>query len=216
MSRPPQRPPLVTMALLTFGALFVESVAASPPPTAGASKSSAAGPFSFDSCCAAWRRSEQSTKYLRFSWTQTETISKGMFPLPARLRLLANKKNAGAPMPRTDTTLAGTFGVLFSGGDIRYEESADVFSAERNEPYPAHDIRIFADNRYLARFDPQGDFHGIGEIQPPARNMAVVRERNIVPLALFFRILDPQYGQFAADKIEVDPNPVFIDGLACC
>ena len=119
-------------------------------------------------------------------------------------------------MPRTDTTLAGTFGVLFSGGDIRYEESADVFSAERNEPYPAHDIRIFADNRYLARFDPQGDFHGIGEIQPPARNMAVVRERNIVPLALFFRILDPQYGQFAADKIEVDPNPVFIDGLACC
>jgi hypothetical protein len=215
MFRPSRRPPLVTMALLTLGSLFVESVAAGQPATAAAPKSPASGSFSLDLCRAAWRRREQSTKYLRFSWTQSETISKGMFPLPARLRLEVNKKSAGSPMPRTDVTLAGAFVVLFSGGDIRYEETADVFSAERTETYRAHDIRIFANNRYLARFDPQGDFHGIGEIQPPARNIAVVRERNIVPLALFFRILDPQYGQFAADKIEVDPNLVVIDGHRC-
>ncbi|HET6323111.1 MAG TPA: hypothetical protein VFG04_00310 [Planctomycetaceae bacterium] len=214
MSLPRPRPLYVTMALVTIGALLVESAPARQPPNAGASRSAATEPFSLDLCCDAWRRREHSTKYLRFGWTQTETISKGMFPVPARLRL-EGKKNAGARMPRTDTTLAGTFGVLFSGGDIRYEEDADVFSAERNESYRAHDIRIFANDRYLARSDAQGGFHAIGEIQPPARNMGVVRERNIVPLALFFRILDPQYGQFAADKIEVDPNPVVIDGHRC-
>jgi hypothetical protein len=120
-----------------------------------------------------------------------------------------------APMPRSDTVLTGTFGVVFSGGDIRYEEDADIFSAQRNEPYTVHDIRIFANHRFLSRSDKHDDIHAIGEVQPPERNMAVVRERNIVPLALFFRILDPQYGQYLLENVEVEPNSIDIDGHRC-
>jgi hypothetical protein len=169
------------------------------------------------SCVDAWRRREHSTKYLRFSWSQSETLFKGMLPLPSRspARLEAGRGGDADTMPPTDTVLTGTFSVVLSGGDIRYEEVADVFSAQRNEPYTQHDIRIFADKRYSARFDKHGDVHAIGEVQPPERNMAVVRERNLGPLALFFRILDPQYSQFAADRVEVDPNSIDIDGHRC-
>jgi hypothetical protein len=210
--RPP-RPSRAAMALVAL----VGSAAASQPPTAAAPKSLAAESFSFASCVDAWRRREHATKNLRFSWSQSETMFKGMLPLEVRMRARIQAGRGGdvATMPRTDTVLTGTFRVVFSGGDIRYEEDADVFSEQRNEPYTVHDIRIFANKRYLARFDKHGDVHAIGEVQPPERNMAVVRERNIVPLALFFRILDPQYGHFAADNIQVEPNSIVIDGHRC-
>jgi hypothetical protein len=212
----PPRPSRVAVALFTLGALFVDFAAASERPTAGVPKSPPTESFSFASCVDAWRRREHSTKYLRFSWSQSETMFKGMLPFEVRMRarLEAGRGADVAEMPRTDTVLTGTFRVVFSGGDIRYEEDADAFSAQRNEPYTVHDIRILANERYVSRFDSHGDVHAIGEVQPPERN-AVVRERNIVPLVLFFRILDSQYGQFAVDHVQVEPNSIVIDGHRC-
>jgi hypothetical protein len=135
--------------------------------------------------------------------------------LPLVFRHDVGKDDASIPKPRTDTTLTGTFGVVFAGEAIRFEENAEVFSGQRNAPYHVRDLRIFANDRFLSRSDTHDDAHAIGEIQPPTRNMAVVRERNIVPLVLFFRILDPQFGRFAATSIEVEPNSIVVDGHPC-
>jgi hypothetical protein len=205
--------PLATITLFALAVFSIETAAARQPAAAGAPSPSAAGNFSFDLCREAWRLRERSTKYLRFSWTQTEMIPKGMFPLSSRLA--ARKAGKDAAIPPADTLLKGTFGVVFSGGEVRYEEDAEVFSPELNQPYQAHDVRIFSDNRYLACFDKSVVPNSVGQIEPPGRNLAVVRERNLVPLALFFRILDRQYGQFAAENIEIEANSIVIDGHQC-
>jgi hypothetical protein len=213
MSRTPGRLLFQTMALLALGASLVQSAAATEPPAATTSPPAEA--FSLAACVDAWRNRALSSKYLRFSWTQTETIASGMLPVPGRL---AVQFGAAAPhqMPLTDTTLTGKYGLLFSGSDGRFEEDGVVFSPDRNRAYRRHDIRIFANARYIG-WTEKNDItrHGIGEIQPPSRSQGIVRERNIVPLAIFFRILDPQYGQFASDKIDVEPNPIVIDGHRC-
>jgi hypothetical protein len=208
--RLPRVPLWATVGLHLLGAVFVYSAAGGEGPK---SRPTAAESFSFTKCQEAWRRRAQAANSLRFSWTQTERLVKGM--LPRFFRHDLGKEDASIPKPPTDTTLTGTFDAVLDGGAIRFEENADVFSAQRNAPYHSHNIRIFANNRFLSRTDKHDDVHAIGEIQPPARNTAVVRERDIVPLVLFFRILDPQLGRFAAPSVDVEPNPIVVDGHQC-
>ena len=221
---------LAAIVLYVLAAVWAKTVEASQPPAANtksaptavkreaasaADKKSvpATGDFSFDKCRDAWQRRERASQYLRLSWDQTESIPKGMFPLDGYIPNRKGRK--GAAIPAADTLLSGRFAVVFSGEQVRYEEDAEAFSPDLNQPYRAHDVRLFSHGRYVAYFDKSVVRHSVGDIEPRARNKGVVRERNILPLMLFFRMLDQEYGRFALNNVEIEPNSIVVDGSRC-
>jgi hypothetical protein len=156
-------------------------------PVVGAQPESAAKRDAAD-CVRAWRARAKMVPNLRVSWKQTETIVRGTLR-PRPFDRVHPPKDV--PIPPVDTTLHGTFRTVLSAGKIRYEEKTDSFAPETNTIGVQQDVRVYDGRSYGACFTGNVGIFPIGEIQSPEPSLAVTRERNIVPLSLFFRILDP-------------------------
>jgi beta-lactamase regulating signal transducer with metallopeptidase domain len=165
-------------------------------------------------CVRDWRTRAKMVANLRVSWTQTETILKGRLPHP-QFGIPLPPKNA--VIPPTDTTLTGTFNVVLSGGKIRYEEKTDSYSAYTNTQGIQEDVRVWDGRHYVALFaaGTTSPTYPYGEVQERDHSSGVTRERNIIPLSLFFRILDKEMGQLRGGKLHFDPGTTVIEGRTC-
>jgi beta-lactamase regulating signal transducer with metallopeptidase domain len=150
---------------------------------------------------------------LRISWTQTQPILKGALPRPYPWELQQPPKDA--VIPPVDTMLNGTFKVVLSGGKIRYEENTDSFSTHTNAQALQQDVRVWDGRHYFALFTT-GFPYPYGEFQPHSHASAVTRERNILPLSVFFRIFDPEMGELlGVNKPHFEPGTTLIAGRTC-
>jgi hypothetical protein len=164
-------------------------------------------------CARAWKARAKAATNLRVSWTQSETILKGRLPRPQFGLQLPPKD---AVIPPVDTTLNGTFKVVLSGGKIRYEEKTDSFSAYTNTQGIQEDVRVCDGRHYTALFTAGNVLtYPIGEVQEHFHAQGVTGERNILPLALFFRIFDPDMGKLAVAKLHFEPGTAVIEGRTC-
>jgi len=176
-------------------------------------KPDAGDPAAAADCVRAWKARAKAATNLRVSWTQSETILKGRLPHPQFGIPLPPKD---AVIPPVDTTLNGTFKVVLSAGKIRYEEKTDSFSAYTNTQGIQEDVRVWDGRHYASLFTAGNTLaYPYGEVQERSHSSAVTRERNIIPLSLFFRIFDPDMGQLAVAKVQFEPGTMLIEGRTC-
>lgn len=162
----------------------------------------------------AWRARQKAVGTLSYDWTQEELIVRGSIPQPPEGEL--PQPDPGAVIPPADALLVSRFLFRLRDGDARYAEDAEIWSPNKNErARQKYEVAFFADeNRELFPAEA-GDFPiATTSKKPPSR--ALTNHRNLVPLRLAFRPLDPGFNGMDEAKLEMEGDrSVSFNGSAC-